>query len=109
MVSPEFFQTMGLRLMRGRGFAVTDVDGQPPVVIINERLASQFGDVDPIGRRINLGEWVTIVGVVSDVAPPVARRRAEAGGLPAVSRSSCCRTWAWWSAPTAPPAPWRRR
>ena len=85
MVSPEFFQTMGLRLMRGRGFAVTDVDGQPPVVIINERLATQFGDGDPIGRRINLGEWVTIVGVVSDVAPPVARRRAEAGGLPAVS------------------------
>ncbi len=66
MVSPEFFQTMGLRLLRGRGFAATDVEGQPPVVIINQRLASQFGDTDPIGRRINLGEWVTIVGVVSD-------------------------------------------
>jgi predicted permease len=71
LISPEFFQTMGLRLMRGRGFAATDVDGQPPVVIINERLASQFGDGDPIGRRINLGDWVTVVGVVSD-----ARRQA---------------------------------
>ena len=67
MVSPEFFQTMGLRLMRGRGFGTTDVEGQPPVVIINERLASHFGDGDPLGRRINLGDWVTIVGVVSDV------------------------------------------
>jgi putative ABC transport system permease protein len=80
MVSPEFFQTMGLRLMRGRGFAITDVDGQPPVVIINERLATQFGDGDPIGRRINLGEWVTIVGVVSDVR----RQSLDAVPKPAV-------------------------
>jgi putative ABC transport system permease protein len=66
MVSPEYFETMGLRLLRGRGFAATDVDGQPGVVIINERLAAEFGTVDPIGHRINLGDWVTIVGVVSD-------------------------------------------
>ena len=80
MVSAEFFQTMGLRLMRGRGFAATDVDGQPAVVIINERLAAEFGDTDPIGRRINLGSWVTIVGVVSD-----ARRQSlEAAPKPAV-------------------------
>jgi putative ABC transport system permease protein len=80
MVSPEFFQTMGLRLMRGRGFAATDVDGQPPVVIVNERLASQFGDGDPVGHRINLGEWVTVVGVVSD-----ARRQSlDAAPKPAV-------------------------
>jgi putative ABC transport system permease protein len=66
MVSKEYFETMGLRLLRGRGFAPTDVDGQPAVVIINERLAAEFGDVDPIGRRINLGDWVTVVGIVSD-------------------------------------------
>ena len=66
--------------MRGRGFAVTDVDGQPPVVIINERLASQFGEGDPIGRRINLGEWVTVVGVVSDVR----RQSLDAAPKPAV-------------------------
>jgi putative ABC transport system permease protein len=71
MVSAEYFETMGLRLLRGRGFAATDVDGQPGVVIINERLAAYFGDVDPIGRRINLGDWVTVVGIVSD-----ARRQA---------------------------------
>jgi putative ABC transport system permease protein len=80
MVSPEYFQTMGLRLMRGRGFNEMDVDGQPPVVIINERLAAEFGGLDPIGHRINLGDWVTIVGVVSD-----ARRQSlEAAPQPAV-------------------------
>jgi ABC-type antimicrobial peptide transport system permease subunit len=50
------------------------------VVIINERLATQFGDGDPIGRRINLGEWVTIVGVVSDVR----RQSLDAVPKPAV-------------------------
>ena len=80
MVSPEFFQTMGLRLMRGRGFSDTDVDGQPPVVIINERLAAEFGDADPIGRRIDLGSWTTVVGVVSDAR----RQTLETTPKPAV-------------------------
>jgi putative ABC transport system permease protein len=80
MVSPEFFQTMGLRLMRGRGFSDTDVEGQPPVVIINDRLAREFGDADPIGRRINLGSWITIVGVVSDAR----RQTLETQPKPAV-------------------------
>jgi predicted permease len=66
MVSAEYFETMGLRLLRGRGFASSDVDGQPAVAIIDERLAAEFGDEDPIGRRINLGDWVTVIGIVSD-------------------------------------------
>jgi putative ABC transport system permease protein len=80
MVSPEYFETIGLRLIKGRGFTASDADGQLPVVIINERLAKEFGDVDPIGRRINLGDWVTVVGVVSD-----ARRQSlEASPKPNV-------------------------
>jgi len=69
-VSPDFFQVAGLRLLRGRVFGDLDGPEQPPVAIVNERLAALFGAEDPIGRRINLGEWATIVGVVSD-----ARRR----------------------------------
>lgn len=80
LVSPEFFQTMGLRLVRGRGFAATDVDGQMPVAIVNERLAREFGHTDPVGRRIKLGEWVTIVGIVSDVR----RQSLEVAPKPAV-------------------------
>lgn len=76
MVSPEYFETMGLRLLRGRGFTDRDVYGQPGVVIINERLAAEFGDADPIGRRIDLGDWVTVVGIVSDA------RRASLDAAP---------------------------
>jgi predicted permease len=80
MVSPEYFETIGLRLLEGRGFTASDADGQLPVVVINQRLAREFGDVDPIGKRINLGDWVTIVGVVSD-----ARRQSlEASPKPNV-------------------------
>jgi putative ABC transport system permease protein len=80
MVSPEYFETMGLRLIKGRGFTASDADGQLPVVIINQSLAKMFGEVDPIGRRINLGDWVTVVGVVSD-----ARRQSlEAAPKPNV-------------------------
>jgi putative ABC transport system permease protein len=80
MVSPEYFETMGLRLIKGRGFTASDADGQLPVVIINQSLAKMFGKVDPIGRRINLGDWVTVVGVVSD-----ARRQSlEAAPKPNV-------------------------
>jgi putative ABC transport system permease protein len=80
MASPEFFSTVGVRLVKGRGFASTDVDGQPPVAIINERLAREFGSIDPIGRRLNLGTWVTVVGIVSDVR----RQSLETAPKPAV-------------------------
>jgi putative ABC transport system permease protein len=72
-VSAEFFRAAGLRLIRGRGFDSGDTAGRPPVAIVNERLAASLGDGDPIGRRINLGEPITIVGVVSD-----ARRQSLA-------------------------------
>ncbi len=72
-VSPDYFQTTGIRLMRGRTFTPQDGPDQPLVAIVNERLARELGTDDPIGRRINLGEWFTIVGVVSD-----ARRQSLA-------------------------------
>jgi putative ABC transport system permease protein len=65
-VSAEYFQTAGLRLVRGRTFNANDAEGAPAVGVVNERLAAEWGGVDPIGRRINLGSWVTVVGVVSD-------------------------------------------
>jgi len=73
MASPGYFDTMGIRLVRGRGF--TDADGAdaPRIVIINEALASRYwpGE-DPVGRRVRLGGGpdappATIVGVVGDV------------------------------------------
>jgi putative ABC transport system permease protein len=79
-VSGEYFQTAGLRLLRGRTFETGDDDGAPAVAVVNERLASEWGDVDPVGRRVNLGAWVTVVGIVSD-----ARRHSlETPPAPAV-------------------------
>jgi predicted permease len=72
-VSPRYFETMGMRILRGRGFADTDRDGAPRVAVINETLShARFGATDPIGRRIALdykGEQdrpFTVVGIVHD-------------------------------------------
>ena len=56
VVTPDFFETMGIRLMRGRGFAGTDDWNSPQVVLINEAAVRKFfPSEDPIGRRITLG------------------------------------------------------
>jgi len=73
-VSPEYFQTMGIRLLRGRLFAETDNPQSPAVVVINETMARRFWpNEDPIGKRLKQGwpEWTTpwreVIGVVADV------------------------------------------
>jgi putative ABC transport system permease protein len=72
VVTPDYFQTMGIAVRRGRGFdaGVDRPDGEVATVI-NEALAAKyFPDVNPIGRRIttfdSTGE--RIVGVVENVA-----------------------------------------
>lgn len=70
VVSPEYFQTLRLPLVKGRFFTDTDHDKGLPVVIINQSLARhRWGHEDPLGKRIsfNRGEtWLTIVGIVGD-------------------------------------------
>ncbi len=65
LVSPEYFQAMGIRLLRGRAFTEQDLPGSPPVVVVNDALVDKyFTDEDPLGKRFQFGE---IVGVVADV------------------------------------------
>jgi predicted permease len=72
-VTPTYMETMGLRLLSGRGIQARDVPGSPPVVVINETLAQRyFPDMNPIGSRLNLGSgedplWFEIVGVVENI------------------------------------------
>jgi putative ABC transport system permease protein len=76
-VSPDYFRSLGIPLIKGRFFSPSDrVEGEkdPMIVIINQTMAKQyFGGNDPIGRRIQTGDptpgapWETIVGVVGDV------------------------------------------
>jgi putative ABC transport system permease protein len=73
-VSPGYFPTMGMPLLRGRDFTVRDGPSAPGVVIVSRSVARLlWGDDDPIGRRVSLADhpkpedWFTIVGVVDDV------------------------------------------
>src|SRR5947208_10692858 len=53
VVSPEYFATMKVPVMRGRVFTPAEARGGPNVVLINEALAkSYFAGQDPIGQRI---------------------------------------------------------
>ena len=65
LVSPGYFQAMGIRLLQGRVFIERDGAETPPVVVVNQSLADEyFPDEDPIGKRVQFGE---IVGIVADV------------------------------------------
>ena len=67
-VGGDYFEAMGIPLVAGRYFDERDVWGSEMVAIVDEQLAKEFfpGE-DPVGRRINQGPDVTIVGVVASV------------------------------------------
>ncbi len=74
-VSPGYFGTMGIPLVRGREFERQDAVENPTAILINEAMARrEFAADDPIGRRFDFGSddgdeprWTTIVGVVANV------------------------------------------
>jgi predicted permease len=72
-VQPNYFQTMGIPLVRGRAFMAQDTRDNPMVTIVNETFVKRyFPNEDPIGKRFTFGgggpnaRWITIVGVVRD-------------------------------------------
>ena len=70
-VSPGYFRTLGIRLLKGRSFDEHDSSDAPAVVLLNESLArAAFGDRNPIGQHVSVGPpgapWNEVVGVVSD-------------------------------------------
>jgi putative ABC transport system permease protein len=59
IVSPSYFDALGIKLLSGRVLSDGDKAGAPPVVLINETLAKrEFPDENPIGRRILVREIV---------------------------------------------------
>ncbi|HTQ57334.1 MAG TPA: ABC transporter permease [Bryobacteraceae bacterium] len=78
-VTPSYFRTLGMRLLRGRAFTGADGQGSLPVTVISETMAKRyFKGEDPIGRRILVQEilygqpglgpeipW-EVIGIVSD-------------------------------------------
>ena len=77
-VAGDYFETMGMRVVRGRGITRADVDRKEPIAVISQKFATMaFKERDPIGRRIATNqppsregmqtlEWWTVVGVVVD-------------------------------------------
>ncbi len=68
-VSPDYFRTMGIRVLSGRGIEARDDSAAGRVAVINRFLADKyFPREDPVGRTIVIGaEPWTIVGVSSNV------------------------------------------
>ena len=82
-VTPDYFRTMGIPLLKGRTFTELDTFEAPTVAIVNETIAKRyFPDDDPVGQHLamegrtpgqpagpnrpNTSPWTEIVGVVAD-------------------------------------------
>ena len=72
-VSPEYFRTVGIPLLRGRAFTLADRDTANVPAIISERMVREYwggAERDPIGSRITTDSgrtWLTVVGVAGNV------------------------------------------
>jgi predicted permease len=71
MVSRDYFKTLEIPILRGRGFRDTDGEKAPLVTVVNQTMAKKFWpQQDPIGKRFSMqspgGPFVEIVGVAQD-------------------------------------------
>jgi predicted permease len=71
MVDEHYFDTMGLRILDGRGFHANDSAAAPRVAVVNEQLARHYWPGQtPLGKRFRLddagGPWVEVVGLAKN-------------------------------------------
>ncbi len=96
--SPEFFQTMGTRILRGRAFTEADAASAPRVMVVGESMAAKlWPNEDALGKCVRVGTdtmpCTTVVGIAEDVRRssisetethyylPTAQFRPDNGGL----------------------------
>ncbi len=86
--APDYFKTMGQRLVRGREFTSSDAADAPLVCIVSEGFVKRFWPgQDPIGKRVKWSRfdsprpWLTVVGVVADMKDVVDPRDGEVVGM----------------------------
>jgi putative ABC transport system permease protein len=72
--TPDYFETMGISVLKGRAFTAQDKAGAPPVAVVNETLAKKhWPNADAIGKRfrfygpLDKNPWIEVVGIVQDV------------------------------------------
>jgi predicted permease len=94
-INPDYFETLGIPLLRGRLLTGADRDGQLYVAVVNQAFSRLFlNGGDPIGRRFRRNPkamWFTIVGVVNDIrrdgkmkeiSPQIYLAAAQTDGYP---------------------------
>lgn len=83
MVTPDFFRTLAIPLLKGRFLDANDVVGTSPVIVVNEAFARRyFPNENAVGRRISIGTsgqpvWLTIVGISGDARQNGLDREVE--------------------------------
>jgi putative ABC transport system permease protein len=72
--SPDYFQTMGISILKGRAFTEQDQAGTKPVIIVNETLAHRYWpNGDALGKRmrfsgpVDKAPWMEVIGIAQDV------------------------------------------
>jgi putative ABC transport system permease protein len=70
-ITPSYFRTLGVAILRGRGFTDADSRTAQPVAIVSEAVARRYWPgQDALGKRLRLASefsWVTVVGVAADL------------------------------------------
>ena len=72
-IEADYFKTMGIPLLAGREFTVSDTAAAPNVAILSERVVRGYfpgGPREALGRRVRVwgnSDWLTVVGVVADI------------------------------------------
>lgn len=71
VVTPGYFEAMGMKIREGRGITEADNENAPIVAVINETMAKRYWPEGAIGKRFHIGTlnqpWITIVGVIGQV------------------------------------------
>jgi predicted permease len=77
---PEYFETVGMTILRGRGFTAQDNENAPRVAVVNETFARHyFAGADPLGQRFSFGpngSGMEIIGIVKDAKYDNLREQA---------------------------------
>jgi predicted permease len=78
-VTPGYFETLGIPIVRGRGFREEDRAPAEHAMILSESLARKlFPNGDAVGKRVKADGWATVIGVARDVRNLGPLRPADA-------------------------------